>query len=329
MMLSLLKSLSAEPLPTVQAQPDRCLRRRLSTCTCSLCLDSCPAGALSFHQGQVRLDRGKCTDCLSCVAVCPNEALATNWTLEEMLRSVRKLSAKQPVVACSRQSRRSADEITVPCLAIFGWEDMVALGRSGCPSIAFDISACRNCENFQAAERFLNIFRRVTERAAPILTTELALIDNKGTAPVREAPDRRAFLAEFRARISFISQLSPSMAQPPHAQKAGRCLPQRVRIIERIITDAQEEERENLHALCTHKLIVDPVACTRCPLCTGMCPTGALRIAGTGTEKQLLFSGTRCSGCGLCLSFCRRNALSLSPSPLAVETSGSPLLVAH
>lgn len=45
-------------------------------CTDPLCAKSCIAGAISKVDGVVRMERGKCVGCLTCVLVCPYGALA-------------------------------------------------------------------------------------------------------------------------------------------------------------------------------------------------------------------------------------------------------------
>ena len=319
-MLSLLKNFQVEPLPLVQAAPERCLRRRLSTCDCRLCLDVCAAGAITLDRGQLQLDQQRCTGCMACVAACRNEALVTPFDLEKMLQKVREKAEKLPVVSCIRKKRRSVEEMTVPCLGIFSEEALVALGRSGCRSIEFDLAGCPSCENRQAAARFLSAFRRVTEGAAQVLYAELVISENTRPETAKDGTDRRSFLAEVRAKLSTFSPISLAMPEFFHAAQPekthSRRLPIRVRIIERIIADAAGESKEQILSLCTHRVTTGP-ACTCCPLCTGICPTGALRVTGSGTEKRLCFTGTRCSGCGLCVSFCRKAAISLSLSPLA------------
>ena len=45
-------------------------------CTDPICVKSCIAGAISKRDGVVRIERGKCVGCLTCVLVCPYGALA-------------------------------------------------------------------------------------------------------------------------------------------------------------------------------------------------------------------------------------------------------------
>jgi ferredoxin len=322
-MPSLLKNIRVETPPVVQLAQERCLRRRLNSCECHECLDVCTSGALVLAGRQLEFDPRKCTGCMCCTAACPNDAMAGDCDVEELLRSVQARTSKQVVISCIRNKQLSAEEITVPCLGIFAGESLLALGMSGCSSIVFNLAGCPACENRQAAERFLAVRRRVQAVAAEVLRTDLAVAAGMDPESVGNAADRRSFLSSLRAGLATITQQRDDSHAPLQPKATGRRIPVKVRIIDRLLTEAEPEKRAQLQALCSNRLTAGP-ACTGCPLCTGICPTGALRINGSGAEKQLLFIETRCSGCGLCVSFCRQAALSLSFSPLSGREPGDP-----
>jgi ferredoxin len=258
---------------------------------------------------------------MSCVAACPNDALAGDCDVEELLRSVQARTSKQVVISCIRNKQLSAEEITVPCLGIFAGESLLALGMSGCSSIVFNLAGCPACENRQAAERFLAVRRRVQAVAAEVLRTDLAVASGMEPESVGSAADRRSFLSSLRAGLATITQQRDDSHTPLQPKAAGRRIPVKVKIIDRVLSEADPDKMAKLQTLCTHQLTAGP-ACTGCPLCTGICSTGALRINGSGAEKQLLFTATRCSGCGLCVSFCKQAALSLFLSPLSGRQAG-------
>ncbi len=59
---------------------------------CGLCVESCPAGALTLEGGQVRWDSAKCVQCDTCIKRCPHDASPKiRWmTVEEVLSEVRR-----------------------------------------------------------------------------------------------------------------------------------------------------------------------------------------------------------------------------------------------
>ncbi len=45
-------------------------------CTgCEICVDACPAEAISMVNGVAQIDQDECTECSSCVDECPAEAI--------------------------------------------------------------------------------------------------------------------------------------------------------------------------------------------------------------------------------------------------------------
>ena len=62
---------------------------------CGLCVETCPAGALSVDGGTVRWDRAKCVQCDTCIKLCPHDASPKiRWmTVEDVLKEVRRAAA--------------------------------------------------------------------------------------------------------------------------------------------------------------------------------------------------------------------------------------------
>ena len=57
---------------------------------CGLCVEKCPAGALSLHKGVAEWDSTKCVQCDSCIKLCPYDASPKiRWmTVEDVLKEV-------------------------------------------------------------------------------------------------------------------------------------------------------------------------------------------------------------------------------------------------
>lgn len=60
------------------------------------------------------------------------------------------------------------------------------------------------------------------------------------------------------------------------------------------------------------RVAVDPSRCTLCGLCTSVCPTAALSLAG-GAEPRLLIEPTGCADCTACASICPEQAMQVQP----------------
>ena len=45
---------------------------------CTVCVYTCPAGAITEHKTTCVIDPEKCTDCGTCAEVCPEEIAAAN-----------------------------------------------------------------------------------------------------------------------------------------------------------------------------------------------------------------------------------------------------------
>lgn len=69
------------------------LRREASCILCGRCVQNCPAGAVTFADGAIRLDREACRKCGTCVRECPTGALFTKsveYTMEDLMKPIEK-----------------------------------------------------------------------------------------------------------------------------------------------------------------------------------------------------------------------------------------------
>ncbi len=42
---------------------------------CGICVDECPASAITIENDKAKVDEAACTDCGTCADSCPNEAI--------------------------------------------------------------------------------------------------------------------------------------------------------------------------------------------------------------------------------------------------------------
>lgn len=314
--LSSLQEILIDERPKVEMITERCLRGRLNTCDCRLCLDICPAGALSLIDRRIHIDQDKCTACMCCSAVCPNDALDGGYDVAALLAEIS--TRRQVIVTCIRKRESRHDEVAVPCLGIFSAESLLALARSGCDRITFSTGGCRDCSNHQAAVRLHTSLEHLSRIGATIFSTRLIINPVQTREAETGADDRRSYLAHLVDKFSQAATVGAASKRPrkPKERINGRRIPAKVRILEAIVNDADPEKQEDLEELCSHRLNIND-DCTLCPRCTAICPTGALKLHRSKPNGQLRFIAAHCSGCGLCVGFCKTKALSLSHPPIS------------
>jgi ferredoxin len=310
--LSFLEDLVSDTTQPLEFVEKRCLRRRLNSCECRSCLDCCPAGALSLENRKVQLDIDKCSGCMQCTGVCPAEAfLLPGYDIEQHLGSS-TLDTELSVFSCTRQGQVHPEESVVPCLGIFSPELLLFTGMTGPAVIAFNMAECSHCENKEAVDSFLFSLKFLQEHASDLLTTDFLTLEHPNHLESLRIDSRRPFLTGLKNNlISFAaSHVGKQPVKEPDTSIKNRRVPRKLRLIEKLIEGVDLGKKELILSFCVYRMSVNS-QCTLCPRCTGICPTGALKVDKVNGEKQLLFKNALCSGCGLCVTFCQENAINL------------------
>lgn len=310
--LSVIENLASESTQqTIMFIDSRCLRRRLNSCECDNCLSCCPADAIIVSNRQIKLDSGKCTGCMLCSTVCPNDAF--EYPVSDIEKSLfAKEETELVVISCSRQTQIHQEEQVVPCLGSLSLEHLLALGLAGSSETAFNILACENCENRSAADFFLSMLRRVQEQAGDLLKTKFIVLTDPDQITSLHNENRRSFLSSLKSNLlsAISSQFSYSSVDTDEIVKKSRRIPKRVDLKRNLIEHVDDVKIQLISSLCDFHLAVNE-NCSLCPLCTGICPTGAVKIERSDGEKKIVVEHTLCSGCGLCVSFCKNEAIKL------------------
>lgn len=310
--LSLLTDILSAPPQKLAFDEKHCLRKRLSSSDCSYCIDSCPSEALSLNNGKILLNTQKCSDCMQCLAVCPNEAFhQPGYSFDSGFRPTQDC---QPLfISCSRQSAEHPDDQIVPCMGMFSVELLLLLGMTGPPVISFNISNCSTCENKASSYHFVKTLEYLEEHASSLLKTEFDVVKNRSHTEFSQIISRRDFISNVgnncisAVKSQFCFEKTGTAVSPSQARR----IPYKTRLIKKMIDLTDNEEKEQILSLCSHQVSISS-ECTLCPLCTGICPTGAIKVKRLNGNKQLLFNAALCSGCGLCVSFCKKKAISLT-----------------
>lgn len=325
--LPIIDRLCREATPKVSLERRRCLRSRFNKNRCVRCLEACPSGAVALRGNQITLDPEKCTDCRQCTAVCPNDAYRGGVDLLSLLKE----TAAKPVVLIScPKGVLSHEGITVPCIGMFSEAMLAAMNMVTQEQCHIDISQCQHCLNSHCLpafqEKITSLGTRLLQEACEIRLT--CHTGNLPALPVTAKDERRSFLRRFQKNITKLSKDTFSSrdagrpcAPPGHEKKP----PEDITALLHALSAAPTERTREKKVLAAYfpSLSING-QCDLCPLCTAMCPTGALQREKTEGERSLTFTSARCSGCGLCISFCRKKALTLTGGH-----SGDPAITQH
>jgi ferredoxin len=320
---SLIQKLAAHSSrQTADFAHDRCLRKRLNRCACANCRDACSAGAISLKDRRISFDALACTGCMRCTTACPNDAFTfSGFEVDSLCFSEDK--AELVVLSCTRQSQIYPEERLLPCLGGITNEHLLALDMSGESALAFNISSCAGCENYHGVEDFLHRLAWLKQEAGPLFRRKQILISDQQEAAAFDQSARRSYLSSLKESLyeTIGAQFSFHTGSSRPAVRTSRRIPVRVQIKAHLMEKAASTDRQALSRLINHRLIINQ-DCNLCPLCKGICPTGALKIEQTEGKKELVFAGTLCSGCGLCVSFCKQEALSLQKPDSWIAAAG-------
>lgn len=307
---------TAGTTPVAEIVAGRCLRGRLSSFDCTRCLDSCAANALFLQNGKIQIDDTRCTGCGRCTAVCPAEALVfAGFDLCRMLDECD--SFVDYVFNCPRQEQTFLKELSLPCIGVLSTEALLSIALKGNGPVYFNLLACPDCPQFQGVAAFVDTLGRVQKRIAPYLGSDLRAICAASQLPAVLPRDRRSFLLGLGSNVASLVQ-SRYATKPPRSEKEpkkanNRRLPEKTALLEKVIMAQDSALVQTLLAQCTPTLSLTD-SCTLCPRCTGMCPTGAIKLVRQeDNSKKLSFSAGRCTGCGLCAAFCKVQAIIIKP----------------
>ena len=307
--------------PVAEIVDSRCLRRRLNGFDCSRCVDNCAANALTISDGKVQRENERCTGCGRCTVVCPAEAMVlADFELYPMLEECD--SFEDTVFTCPRQKQAFPNQLPLPCVALLSIEALLFIALKGNGPVYFNLLACPTCPQFQEVEKFPASLARVQQTIGRDLCAELIALRDTSQLPRIPERDRRSFLFDLGGRVVSLVKNRYGTGEPRQSteqpQSRSRRLPQKTALLEKVILAQDSGVATTLLAQCTPTISLTE-SCTLCPRCTGMCPTGAIKLERQGDNgKKLTFAATRCTGCGLCAAFCKMKAITVN-APLILR----------
>ncbi len=297
--------------PTVDFIAGRCLRSRLSGHECRACLEACGSKALLLTDRGIGQDLDKCSGCMCCVSVCPNDAFNSGIDLKQLLDTVR---TKNRVVLTCRNDSQFEHKITVPCLGFLSEPLLAAMNTVAGDEFFLDLSHCPECENGYMLSSFHETARDLLDKLEGDRPILLQFIVEKNTeAPVDEKVAKRLYL---RCAKSIMIDLAKGAVEAGNNHVSTSCNPvvkePAMQSLALFHAYKNASKGDQHHLLSYFYTLRTNERCNVCPMCQGMCPTGALKRIDMEGDKQLIFTSSSCSGCGLCREFCKNDALEVN-----------------
>lgn len=315
------------PATVIDFTGARCLRRRFIRSGCDLCARACRPQALYPGEAEVRLDSGRCTGCLACIAACPTDALTGRDS--RLAKAPARILARreETVIGCEKSLRRGT-EIILPCLGALSREHLAAYALlTG--GLTLLLHPCRECHSPWIPDILQARLDDLRQRWQGCRDQPRIRLHREAEPPPDPAgenqprpekpqppspPGRRDFFRAFRevsvhAAAETWSTMQESGGPKEEQWASSKHVPERLKLLQKA-QEASAESGLELVAPLLCRLTINP-DCTFCGACIGLCPSGA--ISGDDELQQLFFAPLRCSGCGLCLEFCPARAMAISP----------------
>lgn len=291
----------------------RCLRTRLNTNECRRCLTNCTPGALGLNGRKITYDEHRCTGCMACVSVCPQDAVISNYDQKNLIGEC--AAGRKLFISCTRQQQDQPEEHILPCVGIISSELLAYLFTSELAAVEFNLAGCETCCNAHAAKSFSRNCELIEKNLTALGLPRLVPLQLKKKIPATSQGDRKAYLAEVRRMVATVSSIP--RAKSDMVQKSKPSATRRVsfatKLRGKIAQTLEDQYRKSFLELFCHALEVSD-NCDCCPQCKGICPTGAITVQRSEQGKTLVFKQLKCSGCGLCEEFCKKHALTLQQS---------------
>ncbi len=275
--------------PRPRYTESRCLLYKNSVGGCDRCHQVCPKGAVRLEGWRVEIDEVLCTGCGLCVGSCPGIAL------EYPLGGVQEaLIRGRGQVRCSKAEGKGEEVLCLGRLT----PGLLAEAGSRFGRLVLARGDCAQCRigGPEVPER-LQAFIEEARRYYPV---EVEV--REGELPGERVGRRELFQALLGSAKRTAADLVPDLPLPQEAEGEDRPPPElRLRRLAAARAPLFRWPRVEVEE-----------GCTLCPVCTNVCPTGAIRRVREGEEYLLYLEVDRCTGCGACVESCPSQVMRLA-----------------
>jgi len=297
-----LSLLEYQTIPAVA--PERC---RVGE-GCQYCVGLCPQGALRVEDGEIRLEKSRCTGCGVCFSGCPHDAMDfPGYAPAQLAAQVAALldeSGEEPraILFVSSDSARLLDALAerqttypphwmpveVPCLEMVPPAWLLACLHVGASAVGvLPCTAECGCGGSGRVADRVNYCRRLLFRLG------------RGEDEVILLPHDPEALGEALRSVSL-------RCRPPRQGAVSAPFQHRARaqvVLQLASGHVGLEEVSLEHPASPFGTVDLTSGCTFCGACAAVCPTGSLLLQGDG-GLALTFDAALCTACGQCVPVC-------------------------
>ncbi|APD09526.1 MULTISPECIES: 4Fe-4S binding protein [Thermus] len=278
--------------PRPRYTESRCLLYKNSVGGCDRCYQACPKGAVRLEGWRVELDEVLCTGCGLCTGVCPGLAL------EYPLGAIQEaLIRGKGQLRCSKAEGKGEEVLCLGRLT----PGLLAEAGSRFGRVVLARGDCARCPiGGPAVPEHLEGMAEEARRYFPVAVEVV-----EGELPGEKVGRRELFQALLGSAKRTAADLVPELPLPqgPEEEKG---LPAELRL--RRLAASRAE------AVAWPGIRVEE-GCTLCPVCTNVCPTGAVYRVREGEEYVLRLRVEACTGCGACVESCPPQVIRLEAAP--------------